>query len=675
MKFINFAIVKFSIFLSLGIITAYYFPIENTLFIFCLPILFVFLIITWLISNRQLYPSIYFGLITYLCFFCIGFFSFYLNKPTFQSEHYSKFKLSEDSIPTYQLKIIEVLKPDLYNQKYLAKVVALNNQKSSGKILLHIRKDSLQTFSIDDILIISSTTQIINPPLNPGQFDYSMYMISLGVYDQFRISNREIIHHHKGIPSLKGRAEKTRNYLINKLKAQSFTTNELAVIQALALGQRKDISKDLYQDFAAAGAIHILAVSGLHVGIIYLILISLCKPLKRNRYGNYIITFIILICLWIYAYITGLSSSVLRAVTMFSFLAIARILDRETSSINTLFLSYLLLLLINPLLLFQVGFQLSYLAVFFIIWLVPLFNSWYYPKNKIFKYFWGILTVTLAAQFGVIPLSLYYFHQFPGLFFITNLLIIPVLSFLLIGCILIICLAGFSILSEEIVLFFNTIIQKFNGIIHWIANQKSFLIEEISFTNHQALFTYIMLVLGILFLKKKNYYNLMAFLSSIILLIGIGIWNKMDASENKLLIFHNSKHSLIAYQKGRELMVFKRDSSIIYLNSFPIKPYRVANQIQSYSEKELPQVFQFKNQNILIMDSLGVYPTQYTIDKVVLSNSPKVNLELLIDSVQPKILIADGSNYKSYVMRWKKTCEEKNLTFHYTGTDGAFLIN
>src|SRR5690606_7904768 len=172
------------------------------------------------------------------------------------------------------------------------------------------------------------------------------------------------------------------------------------IIQALVLGEKKDIDKNLYNEYAAAGAVHILAVSGLHVGILYFILAFLLNPLKRIKSGSYLHAIIIVLLLWGFAMLSGLSPSVTRAVTMFSFFAVAGIFGRQTNTLNTLFLSFLTLLIINPMWLFQVGFQLSYLAVFFIVWLQPIFYKVGYSKSRIIRKIWTIISVTIAAQIG-----------------------------------------------------------------------------------------------------------------------------------------------------------------------------------------------------------------------------------------------------------------------------------
>jgi len=680
MKFVNFAIVKFSVFLTLGILSAKYLQFPLTLILYIsLPLLLV-LGIAWYIAKKQIYPSIYFGLATYVCFFILGHFNFQLRLPENQQNHYTQLLKKTDSFSNspllIQIKIKEVLRPDSYNTKYLASIVSLNGVNSKGSILVNHRKDSLSIpFTIDNLLLISSNIEEITGPLNPYQFDYSEYMKNLGVPHQIRISENDILQNTEGKPTLRGKAEKVRNHLLEKLKESRLTAKELSIIQALILGQKKDISKQIYSDYAAAGAIHILAVSGLHVGIIYFILLFVFSPLKTFPKGNTLVSILIVISLWAYAFITGLSPSVIRAVTMFSFFAFATLFNRQTNSINTLFLSYFTLLLIHPNWLFYVGFQLSYLAVFFILWILPSFNKMYYPKNGVIKKLWGIITVTIAAQLGVIPLSLFYFHQFPGLFFLTNIVILPFLGLLLGSGILIILLAVFNILPDGFVLIYNTLIKMLNTFISWVAHQESFLFQDIHFSAEKVMGSYLLIIAIILLWKKRSVPKLRFSLLSFAFLISIFIWDDYKNSKNQLIFFHKTRHSLIGSQNANTLNLFRSDSNFNYKNQYPIKSFRVSKEIQQYNEENLPQVLKYNHKTILILDSLGVYPKTSEIDIILLTFSPKVNLERLLDSLQPKIIIADGNNYTSYVRRWKKTCNRKNIPFHSTKEKGAFVFN
>lgn len=672
MKFINFTIVKFSIFLVMGILTSHFFPIATPTFIFLLGLL-IAVFILWFWARKQLFQMVYFGIATYLCFFAIGYFSYQIRLPQFQPQHYSHF-ISENNPQFIQLKITQILQPNNYYQKYIANVQNIDERPVSGQILLNISKDSVaETLIPDEVLLVYGTISEMPAPLNPHQFDYSKYMKSLGVYGELQTSTRNVISSAHGAPTLKGTAENMRSFIVQKLEATNLETQERGILQALILGERKDIDKQLYSDYVSAGVVHILSVSGLHVGVLYLILGLLLKPLKRFRHGELIQSVIIICLLWCFALLSGLSPPVARAATMFSFFALAQLAGRTTSSINTLFLSLLTLLIINPLWLFQIGFQLSYLAVFFIVWLQPKLYSLGYSKYYIVRQAWGIISVSLCAQLGVLPLSLYYFHQFPGLFLVANLVVLPVLGFLMFAGLLVMLLATFWRLPDWMGTAYNFLIEWLNKFIHWVAVQDQFLFRDIHFSELKTVGSYILIIALILLWHKFNFKRLATVLVATSAFIGIFIWDEYKASSNKLIVFQKNRQNLLGNKNGKDFVLFKNDTTNQREN-FPLKPYLVAENISHYSEEKMPRIFLFNGKKILVLDSLGVYPKIGNLHTLLLSESPKVNLSRLIDSLRPKQIIADGNNYTSYVNRWKETCRTRKLPFYHTAKTGALQI-
>jgi competence protein ComEC len=673
MKFVNVSVLLFSVFLTLGIVAAYLIPSKfHWLPVF--PVLLLGLIISWFVANSRLTPFYFFGIITYVSFFFIGYVSYQNRLPKFQPRHYSNVYAGDTPL-IIQLKITEVIKADRFSHKYIGGVQAVCGEKVSGKILINVKKDSaFREFSPDAVLLVSAQFQNIAEPLNPYQFNYSQYMQTLGVYHQLHFSNDQILKHSQGSPSLKGSASKLRDYLLIKLAETSIDTNERAIIQALVLGQKKDIDKAIYKEYADAGAVHILAVSGLHVGILFLMLSGLFKPLKLCKRGIYLHSFTVVICLWAFAFISGLSPSVTRAVTMFSFFAFAKVLNRDTNTLNTLFLSYLVLLLFNPLWLFQVGFQLSYLAVLSILMVQPKLHKYYRPRFYIDKMFWSILTVSIAAQIGVIPLSLYYFHQFPGLFFITNLVVLPLLGILVGGGVMIVFLAAFGWLPQIVATGYNFMISSLNSVISLIANQESFIIKDIQFSQGKVIASYLVIFALVILWKEFTYKKLTAAMICFSFLLVVYTSDKYKTSNSEFIIFHKSRKSLLALKHGAQMVLFRSDTNEFYKNEAPVLGYRIEERIRNYSEATIPHVFKFRDNTFLVIDSLGVYPITAENPVIILSGSPKVNLDRLIEKLEPTLIVADGSNYNSYSKRWEQSCKKKKLPFHRTGTKGALII-
>ena len=671
MKHSNPFIITTALAFALGISIGFFKADSIPLLLPVVCLLFVVLAVFWFTSRNSFYNSPWFGGVLCLFFITLGCYKYQITIPEFQQQHYIH-TLTQQR-PLVQLQIKEILKPDTYNYKYRAVIEALEGVSCKGDIVYLITKDSLaKPLTIGDRVILNGKLVPVVGPKNPFQFNYAAYLKNQGIYHEIRGSYNEILKLQQAASSLKGYAEKFRNYCIYILAQTSISQKELAVIQALILGQKKALDKQLYQSYAAAGAVHILAVSGLHVGILYAILLMLLAPVTRLEKGEIIRSVSIVLSLWCYALVTGLSASVCRAVTMFSFFAFAQALGRKTSTINTLSLSFICLLMYNPLYVFQVGFQLSYLAVLSIITIQPKLASYYTPSNKLTKLLWSTMTVTIAAQIGLGPLSIYYFNQFPGLFFITNIIVLPLLGAVLSIGFVIVILGCFNILPDSVAKTYGNMIAILNDFITWIAAQDAFLFKEISFPKTFLLMSYGIIICLLLLCRKWNFKNLMFFLGSCGIALGVLTIMKVYPTPGHLIVFHKYKQTLLGVKQKHQTTLFVPDSITPALARL-ISSYKTANYNSSSAQKKLPKVFTYKETPVLIMDSVGVFPKALQKPIVVLTQNTQIHLARFIDSVSPVRIIADGSNYKSYVDRWRQTCIEKKIPFHSTYEKGAFI--
>ena len=676
MKFINFLVVRLSVSFASGIILGNFSTISFSFILKLLCFLFLLLIIVRYRERNKLRPGVLFGILVYTSFFTLGLINFQLRQPENLNRHYAKFHDGSNS-EVIQLKITRILKSNSRFHKFFAKVVRFDNEETQGKILLSIPKDSISPVLVDDLLLGYGKLDTIKGPLNPYQFDYRKYLKHQGVHHQLTLSRGEILSVKKGGTTPIGLANRIRTFLIQKLSEQPIGDQERAIIQALLLGERNSIEKDLQSQYAAAGALHILAVSGLHVGILFLMLSRLFSPLERLRKGKSLKIVLIILMLWCFALLAGLSASVVRAVTMFSLFAIADSLRRPTNGFNTLFLSFFILLIANPSWLFHVGFQFSYLAVFFILWVQPKLYELYIPKYFLDKQIWSILTVTLAAQIGIAPLSIFYFHKFPGLFFLSNLVILPFLGIILIGGILVILLAAMNSLPVSMAIIYNELIRKMNDFIIWVAQQEAFLFKDISLSMGRMLVIYLIIIsLSLFFFQNRNIQKktkrLKTVLVSFLLLLTVKIWEKKTRNYEEFIVFHTTGDSVLGHRLNSTLRLFENDRES-FTNRFPIKEYCIGNGVLVTTSESIPDIFSITGKTVLRIDSLAVFPSE-EINILLITQSPKIHLERVIEVLKPKTIIADGSNFPWDVKRWKKTCRNRNLYFHYTGSKGAFVL-
>ena len=676
MKVLQFPLARITIGFVIGLLFAYYIqlPVQVVFSILVLTII-VFGLLFYFNKNQN---SIYFGIATYILSFIIGISNQIIHADYFQKSNYIHDSTLFEKPHFINLTIREKLKNSSYSDRYIAIINRVDKKDQTGKIILNIPKHSTDhELEIGTSLLIKGILTKNKPPNNPNQFDYSRYLENKQIYAQLYADVSEIKIGSTIQKNIWYYSSKLRARIIQNLEKNNFNKTELNVALALIMGQRQEISADIIRDYQYAGAVHILSVSGLHIGFILLFVTFILKPIPNTRRGSFIKLLIILLSLSSFAIIAGLAPSVIRSVTMFSFVAIGSHLRRSVNIYHTLLVSILLILLVEPSFLFDVGFQLSYTAVFFIIWLQPLLAALWNPKNKFSKYIWDILTVSFAAQIGTLPLSIYYFHQFPGLFFVTNIIIIPMLSVIMALGVIVMILAAFNIIPVFLSQLLEWTIYYLNKIINTIASFEKFIIQDIPLHFYVLLSSYLLLFTIIVWFKKPVYNKIVMVLISIII-FQISYfkiyWN--TTTEQELIIFNTRKSSLIAERKGGKITIYANDSILKTAHkSSVLKSYCLGNLSSLKHKKELQNYIYFNGKKIFVLDSSGVYPKNSSPDILLLTQSAKINLDRLLITMKPKIVVADATNFKNIQRNWKASCEKHKIPFHATAKKGFYKLN
>lgn len=633
----------------------------------------------YLRAGKRFLQDSFFGCFAMLTLFLLGALTYMVHQPSFKAHHY--LHQSNHNPAPAELVVYRQLKPSTWQDNYIAEVRKLNHRDTRGKILLNVAADSLNSpLRVGDRIVVYEKLLPIAKPLNPHQFDYASFMENQQVYAKIATRYERIYKKEQPAFLLLKKTADLRNSLQKKIRDSGFTTSQSALIEALILGQRSSLSEETYTNFIDAGVVHILAVSGLHVGILLLLLLSFLRPVQFLPQGKLLQAGLAVLVLWMYAFVTGLSPSVLRAVTMFSFLSFGISLKRRVFSINMLCLSALVLLIYNPQFIYQVGFQLSYAAVFSILVFQKKIYEWFTFKTLFFDKLWQISSVTLSAQLGVLPLSLYYFHQFPGLFFVSNLLIIPFLGIILgTGVVLLIWMSIFP-LPVFTVRLYGAVLDGLETVVRWLGARDQFLFRHVYFSTEMLILAYLLLILlmGIVFKQDKRRY-LFAFLCGLILFQAhhIRVGQKFNRKQ-AFYVFHRFGHSVMGVQKAKKLRVLTAeepasgDVDYRFLDAF--MDHEPTGEIVF----EQPENFYvFGRDTVLIIDSDDGWflPENIDITLILLKNSPRINLDRVISTFRPRLIIADGSNYNTFLERWQKTCAERQLPFHNTAEKGYFVLD
>lgn len=382
--------------------------------------------------------------------------------------------------------------------------------------LLQQNKNQALNFQPGDFLLVTGNLSPLPYLSKPRDFDYGQYLFYQGYSGQIELKRYERIHRQ---PSPLWVFKALRMRLEETIEAWPWPKTEKALFKALFLGQKAEIGTGIKKNFQAAGIMHLLAVSGLHLGILFILLSRLGAIFKGKKWGRFLSFTLVLVGIWSFAFLTGAGASVLRSATMFSFLAIGQLIRRKSQGLRPVLASALLLIWIKPLIVHQVGFQLSYAAVIGIIFLLPKLNAWHQFKHPILKGAQQIIYVSIAAQLFTAPLSLYYFKSFPSYFMVANLLILPLMPIIMYGGIILLILEQFKA-AMWLLEGYSMLLKYLLGVGQWIADWPHALID-VPWPRYYLMACLLFLGLWILGIPKRPRQQIM--LGLLIWILGSGL--------------------------------------------------------------------------------------------------------------------------------------------------------
>lgn len=432
-----------------------------------------------------------------------------------------------------------------------------------------LRADTLQP---GDLVYFYALPQPHRAPLNPDQFDFGAYLIAKGFTASVYLKDNVHFAREHGAPfMLRPFLEAWRTKAIALFKKYPIDSRELGVISALVLGKRDYVDEDIRKAFADAGTVHILAVSGLHVGIIYLFISLILGKTLKGRRLRFVRLILGLLVLWLYAGITGFSPSVLRAATMFSFIALGKEFSRFGSIYNMLAASAIVLLLANPFLLTQVGFQLSYLAVLGIVILHPMIYPAYAAPWLWLDKVWSLLVVSFAAQLATFPLTVHYFHQFPNYFLLSNLLVIPAATVLLYSGIIGILTSWIPAWSDLVFYITGMVAKTLNEAVLLFGKLPSPVSRGLYLNFFEVVVLYLLGGFAFFALRDPRRGRLGIALIALCAFTGSFGFRKISAVlEKEIIVFHSEGQSAVAVVKGSRAVIhqwntpFVKDKSLYF---------------------------------------------------------------------------------------------------------------
>lgn len=528
-----------------------------------------------------------------------------------------------------QLEVKEVFNPSEKFQKYKARILSADSLPvSNQQVLLYWKKENPPLFTKDKVWL-KTKLQPLPKPLNPYQFDYGKYLKRQKIQyvcfqkDKFYIETNSSHWQHK--------LSYFKKSIYQDLVKSGYTKNSADIIAAMLLGDRAEMDEEIVDNYRKTGVVHVLSISGLHIMIVYTIFYLLLFPIRYLKKGKHIRIIVSLTLIWSYVILVGFQPPVLRSALMILIYQITVLFNRKPNVYHTLALSALILLLFHTNYLFDVGFQLSYSAIFFIVFFHPVYQKIFRPKTKFARNCIGFLGTCISAQLGTFPIATYYFHQTTGLFLAGNLVMVFASNLMIAGGMISIGLNCFNLELPFWISIFNGLIQFCNDYMEWLSQFDLLIFEGISFSVMETFWILGIIILFKFVLETKNFKYIFLFLSCIFLFqIQRYAQNQKLDKKKEIVVFHQTKNTIIGARKNSHLSIYIRNlEDTVRIHRYILQPYIIRERIKTwnYFPLETPSDSVLKSKIVVIQD-----------------NSLLNELEL---KHLPEIII-DGSNYPNF---------------------------
>lgn len=577
------------------------------------------------------------------------------------------------------------------------KVIA-DMQSDQGLVMVYFEKTERSlSLKYGDVIGFHEPPKLVEPPMNPEQFDYQKYLFRKGILRQVYLKNDswEKLQENRANP-IYAFAYHLRDFLLETMQNLGITGDEYAVAAAILLGYDDTLPTELRQKYVAAGSMHILCVSGMHVGVVFMVFSYLLVFLdKRKRWQHVLKQSLLLLLIWFYALLAGLAPSILRSTIMLSFVIVGDMIKRDGVLLNSLAASAFLLLCIDPANLFNVGFLLSYCAVLGIVILQkPIYNL-IYVKPRLLDKIWELTSVTLAAQLATAPFSIYYFHQFPTYFWLSNLFMGPISSVVIIGGMMMLLVSFIPYINIGVAFCVKWMIFAMNYVVSWVENLPLSIIKGLYINDLEFISLIVALLLLMMLLEHKNK-KLLFGLLSILLIFSVSQLSRavMQRNQMSLTVYSMNKNTAIDFVCGTEhvllcdtmvihdpsIVDFSIENNLIregvYKNGH-LLPYSGAFYENKYMRK-CKNLISFGGKTIAFLDKNSTFGVKLSycprIDYFVIYGRNKVDLEKLLNCYVVDLLIIDGSVPDYLRNSIIEKANEMNQAYYDVRSEGAFVL-
>lgn len=627
-----------------GIVLADFSPNGKSL----IAILLLFILLIFLFFSLQRNSIYYSGLI--LLFFTL----FSLQ----HTKNYNQYTPIDESIlgkeVLLKLKIVETYRSSEKYKKYKAEILQIDSfTYSKTNILFYLNKEKQDLYTGDKVWI-SSKIHPTPKSLNPHQFDYSKYLKRQRIH--YNVFSNSIILKENGTGFIHY-CSLLKKDIYNSLLNLGYDKQSADQIGAMLLGDRTEMNREVEDSYRKTGVVHILSISGLHIIMVYSIFYFLLYPLIYIKNGKSIRIFLSLILIWAYVLLVGFFPPVLRSAIMIAIYHITVAVHRNPNIYHTLAVSAFILLIINPNFLFDVGFQLSFSAVFFIVFFHKAIQPYIKTKSKTLKYLYNFIATCTSAQMGTLPFTILYFNQTSGLFLFGNIVLISASYIMMIGGMISIALllVGWDFVLWR--MFFDWFMKTCNQYIAWLSSFDFFVFDSLFLTTFDAILLFIGLIIIRYIIIQAKFKRVFTLLFLILLFQASRFYHQHQINmKNELIIFNFHKNTIIGKRKGSILLIYMDDLN----DSARFQQYT----LRSYAIKEKIKTIHFKSLN-QFNSNQDLNPNYLLIQK----NTTLHKTTSLDSNTNNMIFILDGSSYNNHRKKFS------SFNVWDTKVDGALIID
>ncbi len=639
--------------------------------------------------------TILYGNVLSFLFIGIGLTLTYINNEIYRVDYFGKLNFDEpqtlvgevnDITPTASNIRLNLAMSGVFN----ADSTSTKMNSATGNLLVYTALDSNYAYKVGQKLAINCKPNRITSLHNPFEFDFAQYWHSKNVHYQCFVKSDEIkIIDSSYQNSIRSRSFALQTELSNWLQPYLQTPNEFYVGTALMLGAKNTEVVDIKNAYIQTGAMHILAVSGMHIMLLWLALKRVLTLFIKNKRVNTIVgTISGLIVIWLFACVTGLGASVLRATVMATFLGLGELANRKANAMNMLASSSFLLLLIDPNFLFDIGFQFSYLAVLGIVVWYPYIFKWFFFKSSILRFFWEITALGLAAQILVTPLSLLYFHRFATYFWLTGLLAIPVSTIALYAGLLVFLLHPIPSLAWCVGKIFYACVWLMNAIILKTDQLPFGAISGVYLSVFSVVLIYAIIFFGYGGIYKKTLRAWQPAFVSVLALASLSAFKFQTKPTTTVCIYNTQYKTLVdVFSDEACLTITDIDTSnarqLKQLDraTHNLREYKNAQQFLTTSLNDSMSIKKIGYSNGVLFGTperwlIITEPIQHfikmPIENIVLSNNVDVSLDSIQKYFSPKRIIIGTANKTEGITN---NCTRLKLNYHDIKTQGAFIVD